>query len=93
MKQLKDWFLALLPVLWAIRISKHIVLPGFNGIPVYDVAVFFYRGLSKGYITLRVSAISYNFFPCGVPFSDIPFYDHSIHPDRKLPGFADGADP
>jgi len=68
MKQLKDWFLALLPVLWAIRISKHIVLPGFNGIPVYDVAVFFYRGLSKGYITSRVSAISYNFFLAVFPF-------------------------
>ena len=78
LKHLIRWFLALLPVVWTIKTSKRIVLPGFDGIPVYDVMVFFFHGLTKGYITSRVSAISYNFFLAVFPsliflFTIIPF--------------------
>jgi len=35
--------------------------PGSKGIPVYDVLVFFFRGLTKGSLNIRASAISFNF--------------------------------
>ncbi len=35
-------------VRWALNLSKRIIIPGFDGIPLYDVAVFFIRGLTRG---------------------------------------------
>ncbi len=65
-------------VSFLIRLSKKIVIPGFDGMPLYDVTVFFVKGLSKGYITTRASAISFNFFLAIFPtviffFTIIPF--------------------
>lgn len=61
-----------------INLSKKIILPGFDGIPLYDVTVFFTRGVSEGFITSRASAISFNFFLAMFPslifiFTIIPF--------------------
>lgn len=67
-KRLTDWFLSLLPVALTIKASKRIVLPGFEGTPVFDVAVFFLRGLTQGYITSRAAAISYSVFLAIFPF-------------------------
>ena len=66
------------PVAFLIRHSKKIIIPGFDGMPLYDVAVFFVKGISKGYITTRASAISFNFFLAIFPsviffFTIIPF--------------------
>ena len=66
------------PVAFFIGLSKKIVLPGFDGIPLYDVTVFFVKGLNEGYITSRASAISFNFFLAVFPtliffFTIIPF--------------------
>jgi len=41
---------------------KNIVLPGFDGIPLYDVAVFFWHGILNGSLNMRASAFSFNFF-------------------------------
>jgi membrane protein len=65
-------------VVFFIRFSKKIVLPGFDGLPLYDVTIFFARGISKGYITSRASAISFSFFLAIFPsliffFTIIPF--------------------
>ena len=66
------------PVAFLIGLSKKIVLPGFDGMPLYDVTVFFVKGLYEGYITSRASAISFNFFLAVFPsliffFTIIPF--------------------
>jgi membrane protein len=50
------------------RILRLIVLPGFEGMPLYDVLVFFFRGLFKGVLTYRAAAIAYNFFLALIPF-------------------------
>ncbi len=50
------------------RLMRVVVLPGFDGMPLYDVMVFFFRGLFKGVLTYRASAIAYNFFLALVPF-------------------------
>src|SRR5512140_991246 len=66
------------PVAFLINLSKKVVLPGFDGIRLYDVMVFFAKGLYEGYITSRASAISFNFFLAVFPtliffFTIIPF--------------------
>ncbi|MFZ4520759.1 MAG: YihY/virulence factor BrkB family protein [Bacteroidales bacterium] len=67
-KRITAWLATLGPVAWAIRTSRQIVLPGFNGTPIYDVAVFFFRGLTEGYINSRAAAISYSVFLAIFPF-------------------------
>jgi len=43
-------------------ITKKIILPGFDGVPLYDVIVFFIKGLMDGSITTRASSVAYKFF-------------------------------
>jgi membrane protein len=40
---------------------RRISFPGSGGIPVYDVLVFFLRGITKGSLNIRASAIAFNF--------------------------------
>jgi len=66
------------PVALLIRLSRKIILPGFDGLPLYNVLGFFLRGLQQGYIATRASAISFSFFIAFFPFliflfSIIPF--------------------
>lgn len=61
-----------------LQLTKKIVLPGFDGLPLYTVAVFFFTGIFKGSITSRASSISFSFFLAIFPmvivfFTLIPF--------------------
>lgn len=53
---------------WIGRRLRFIVLPGFDGMPLYDVLVFFFRGLFQGVLTYRAAAIAFDFFLALVPF-------------------------
>lgn len=44
------------------RYSKRVSLPGFEGLSLYEVAVFFGKGLSRGGLQIRASSMAYNFF-------------------------------
>lgn len=46
----------------AVRKAKRISFIGFDGVPIYDVVVFFGRGLIRGSITTRASAVAFDFF-------------------------------
>ena len=50
------------------RKLSFIVLPGFDGMPLYDVLTFFLQGLFKGTLAFRAAAIAFNFFLSLVPF-------------------------
>jgi membrane protein len=43
-----------------INKAKRISFPGFDKVPVYNVAIFFFRGLRDGNINRRASAVSYS---------------------------------
>jgi membrane protein len=43
------------------RIGKRIVLPGFEGVPLYDVIVFFIKKVQTVGLNERAAAISFNF--------------------------------
>jgi membrane protein len=45
-----------------IAAAKRIILPGFDGIPLYDVCVFFFKSIMKGALTTRASSIAFNMF-------------------------------
>jgi len=58
--------------------AKRVTLPGFDGVPLHDVVVFFWQGIMKGAITTRASAIAFSFFLGVFPaiiflFTLIPF--------------------
>lgn len=65
---------------------RRFVIPGFDGMPVYDVAVFFIRGLQKGALSMRAAAFSYNFFLALFP-AIIFFF--TIIPYIPIAGFQD----
>lgn len=90
MKQLKEKFnaqvqrivhiniLRFKPVLNILQFTKRITIPGFDGLPIYDVARFFFKGISKGSLAPRASSIAFSFFLALFPmiivfFTLIPF--------------------
>ncbi len=48
--------------------AEKITLPFFDGVPLYDVAVFFWRSIYEGSITTRASAVAFSFFVALFPF-------------------------
>jgi membrane protein len=77
-EKIYDWVFQWKIITFFIRLSKKLVLPGFDGLPLYNVTSFFVKGLYEGYITSRASAISFNFFLAIFPsliflFTIIPF--------------------
>lgn len=59
--RLKRRLLVSAPVKFLIRKSKKISLPGFQGIPLFDVISFFFLQAGKTGFTERASAIAFNF--------------------------------
>ena len=60
------------------RRAEKISLPFFDGVPLYDVALFFWRSIVDGAITTRASAIAFSFFIAFFPslifiFTLIPY--------------------
>ncbi|CAN5612595.1 YihY/virulence factor BrkB family protein [soil metagenome] len=49
------------PIAFILRKSKHWYLPGFEGVPLYDVIKFFFKQVRTVGLTERASAIAYNF--------------------------------
>src|SRR4030095_14998137 len=49
------------PIRFFAEKSKKIILPGFDGVPLYDVIMFFKEQVRRVGLTERASAISYNF--------------------------------
>lgn len=50
------------PVTSFVAFTKRLVLPGFDGMPLYDVADFFFTGIHKGSIKTRASSLAFSFF-------------------------------
>lgn len=72
----KFWGLKKLSLL--ILKAKRITLPFFDNIPLYNVALFFWKGIYDGAITTRASAIAFNFMLAVFPtiiflFTLIPY--------------------
>jgi membrane protein len=66
--------------------AKRITLPFFDGVPLYSVAVFFWRSIVEGSITTRASAIAYSFFLALFPATIFLF---TLIPYIPIPDFQD----
>lgn len=58
--------------------AKRFTFPGFDGLPIYNVMVFFWRSIIDGSLATRASAISFSFFMALFPaiiflFTLIPY--------------------
>ena len=61
-----------------LKIARKIKPIGFAGLSIYDVAIFFWKGLMEGAITTRASSLAFNFFLAFFPsiivfFTLIPY--------------------
>lgn len=77
-QRIKSKMVSLTIVQYPVSLSKKIILPGFDGIPLFNVALFFFQGLSRGYLSTRAAAIAFSVFLAIFPFfiflfSIIPF--------------------
>ncbi len=66
------------PILLFLQFTKKITIPGFDGLPLFEVARFFFQGIFKGSLTVRASSIAFSFFLALFPmiivfFTLIPF--------------------
>ncbi|MEI6576076.1 MAG: YihY/virulence factor BrkB family protein [Bacteroidota bacterium] len=58
----QNWLFKQKPVIALITASDRLILPSFDGLSVYEVAIFFIRGIQQGQLRSRASAIAFNFF-------------------------------
>lgn len=68
------------PVRTLLHYSRLVILPGFQGVPLFDVAIFFVKGLTKSSINQRASASAFRFVMAIFPmilffFTLLPYFD------------------
>ena len=61
MTKLERIILSSFPIAFLLRKTKQLYLPGFEGVPLYDVIKFFLKQVKTVGLTERASAIAYNF--------------------------------
>lgn len=66
------------PVKSFVSYTKRVALPGFDNLPIYNVAEFFFTGIQRGGVVTRAQALAFSFFLALFPaiiflFSVIPF--------------------
>lgn len=88
-QRLNNRFMQSSPMAGLIAFSKRLVIPGFDGMPLYDVGDFFIKGLQKGALSMRAAAFSYNFFLALFPaiiffFTIIPYIPIDGFQDKLL---------
>ena len=69
-----------------IRYLRKIVIPGFDGMPFYDVMKFFITGAIKGSVPTRASSVSFSFFMALFPAILVLF---TLIPYVPIAGFQD----
>ncbi len=77
------------PIKPLLLLSKHLRLPGFEGLPLYDVGDFFIKRLSEGELQTRARSLAFSFFLALFPaiifiFTLIPYIPIESFPERLL---------
>lgn len=66
-----------------IHITRKVILPGFEGVSLWEILFFFVWSLQRGLIGTRASALAYHFFLAMIPFglvlvivsAYVPYFD------------------
>lgn len=77
------------PIAFVIRKSKSLYIPGFQGIPLYDVVVFFIKQVNKIGLNERAAAISFNLImalPATILFlfSILPYFPEFLNIRQQI---------
>ena len=77
------------PIKSLTNYSKRVALPGFEGMPIYNVADFFFTGIQRGSIVTRAQSLAFSFFLAIFPatiflFSLIPYVPIQNFQDQLL---------
>ena len=72
------------PIKYLISWSKKIVLPGFEGIPLYDVIVFFFKQTQQIGLNERAASVAFNFLMAVPPLFIFVFTLLSFIPGSKV---------
>jgi membrane protein len=89
MKKITRILLRLPLVSYLLKTSKNLVLPGFQGMPLYDVMTFFVEQVKKIGISERAASISFNILvalPAGLIFLGtlVPYLPSAIKFEEQL---------
>ena len=89
MIKLQRIFISWKPISFVIRKSKTLLIPGFQGLPLFDVVVFFFKQINKVGLNERAAAISFNLImalPAALLFlfSLIPYFPASFKVDKQI---------
>ncbi len=73
-----------------IHFTRKIIIPGFEGVSLWEIVYFFVLALQRGFIATRASALAFHFFLAMIPFglvmviitAYIPYFnlEHDILP-------------
>ncbi len=79
------------PIAFIIKKSKHLYIPGFKRIPLFDVIKFFFQQVNKIGLNERAAAISFNLIqalPAAILFlfSIIPYLPESFNTKAEILG-------
>lgn len=72
------------PIKAMISWSKKIVLPGFEGIPLYDVTIFFFKQTQQIGLNERAASVAFNFLMAVPPLFIFVFTILSFIPGSKI---------
>jgi membrane protein len=61
-RKIKEKILNFWPIAVTRAAFKRLILPGFDGMSLYEVSSFFFRGITQGSISTRAAALSFTFF-------------------------------
>jgi len=67
--------------------ARQVSMPGFEKIPIYDVIIFFLRGLRNGSLTTRASSIAFHFF---LAFPPAIIFFYTLIPFLPIENFQSG---
>ncbi|MEI8075863.1 MAG: YihY/virulence factor BrkB family protein, partial [Bacteroidota bacterium] len=78
MTKIERLFVTSKPIAYLIRKSKQVSIPGFQGLPLFDVVRFFFNQINKIGLNERASAIAFNAImaipaACIFLFSVVPY--------------------
>src|SRR4051812_7403010 len=77
------------PVAWLVNRSKTFSPPGFEGMPLFDVILFFRQQMTRIGFNTRAAAISFNIMmalPAGLIFlcTLVPYLPKAVHFERAM---------
>lgn len=89
LKRFGNWLLEKSALRHLVQLSRRVIIPGFDGVPLYDVLAFFIRSMQQGSLVTRASSLAFKFFLALFPamiflFTLLPYIPIENFTDKLL---------